>query len=211
MKSEITQTWVWIELSLIFILLPSCFLAGVLPKTMIMPSLWAVFGYAVFRLRREGVSLRGEGVRLRELKKVAGRFALIAPAIILIALLFYPDRLFDFVRKEPVLWVLIMVAYPIVSVWVQEMVFRRWFYYRYRHLFATKSTFILANAALFSYAHIVFLNPVALLLSFLGGILFALTYLNSRSLLLVSIEHALYGNLLFTIGLGSFFYHGTAP
>ncbi len=41
-----------------------------------------------------------------------------------------------------------------------------------------------------------------------GGWLFADTYRQSRSLWLVCLEHALYGDLIFTIGLGTFFYHG---
>ena len=209
MKKEMKLVAYWIELSLIFIMLPSLFLTDMVQKGMIMPSLWAAFGYVAFHLWRNGIPLNENGLRKRELKQMAGRFAVIAPFILLIAFLFYPDHLFDFVRKEPVLWALIMVGYPLVSVWVQEVVFRRWFHYRYRKLFANKPLFIITNAALFAYAHVVFLNPLAVLLSFLGGLMFALTYLRSRSLLLVTIEHALYGNLLFTIGLGSFFYHGT--
>jgi hypothetical protein len=47
-----------------------------------------------------------------------------------------------------------------------------------------------------------------MILTFFGGYLFAYTYAKTRSLLLVSIEHALYGCLLYTIGLGRFFYTG---
>ncbi|WP_423804206.1 hypothetical protein [Nitrosomonas nitrosa] len=43
--------------------------------------------------------------------------------------------------------------------------------------------------------------------TFVGGIMFAYTYHRHRSLLLASIEHALYGCFVFTIGLGWFFYH----
>ena len=41
----------------------------------------------------------------------------------------------------------------------------------------------------------------------LGGWLFARRYQRTRSLLTVSVEHALYGVLIFTIGLGDLFYH----
>ncbi|HXB22539.1 MAG TPA: hypothetical protein VNV88_14225 [Candidatus Solibacter sp.] len=44
--------------------------------------------------------------------------------------------------------------------------------------------------------------------STIGGLLFALTYQQSGSLLLACIEHAIFGNFIFTIGLGQFFYHG---
>ncbi|MEU4707697.1 hypothetical protein AB0G00_14815 [Nocardia salmonicida] len=42
------------------------------------------------------------------------------------------------------------------------------------------------------------------------GVLFATRYQRTRSLLTTSVEHALYGILMFTIGLGDFFYHGAA-
>jgi membrane protease YdiL (CAAX protease family) len=60
----------------------------------------------------------------------------------------------------------------------------------------------------FCYAHIFYLNPVAVLLTLVGGILFAHTYLKSGSLWVSSMEHALYGNFAFTIGLGYYIYSG---
>jgi membrane protease YdiL (CAAX protease family) len=45
-------------------------------------------------------------------------------------------------------------------------------------------------------------------MTLVGGLLFAHTYWKTRSLLVSAIEHALYGCLLYTIGLGRFFYHG---
>lgn len=36
------------------------------------------------------------------------------------------------------------------------------------------------------------------------------TYRRARSLLAASIEHALYGMLVFSVGLGRFFFHGTS-
>jgi membrane protease YdiL (CAAX protease family) len=45
-------------------------------------------------------------------------------------------------------------------------------------------------------------NSLVMLLTFLGGILFAITFHKTRSTLLVSIEHAIYGIWLFTVGMG---------
>jgi membrane protease YdiL (CAAX protease family) len=64
------------------------------------------------------------------------------------------------------------------------------------------------NAISFSLAHLFYSNWVALLLSFLGGYLFAWRYHRSQSLPLVSLEHALWGDFLFTVGLGWYFYSG---
>ena len=44
-------------------------------------------------------------------------------------------------------------------------------------------------------------------LATIGGLLFAATYERRRSTLLVSIEHGLYGDFIFTVGLGGLFYN----
>jgi CAAX protease family protein len=62
------------------------------------------------------------------------------------------------------------------------------------------------NAALFAFAHIIFRNRVAVIGAFFAGLLWATTYLGSKSLRVVSLEHALYGNFLFTLGMGHYVY-----
>ena len=69
---------------------------------------------------------------------------------------------------------------------------------------------IVINALLFGWAHMLYGNWLAIVLSGIGGALFMDTYLRTRSVRLVCIEHALYGNLIFTIGLGEYFYSGWA-
>ena len=49
----------------------------------------------------------------------------------------------------------------------------------------------------------VFKNSLVLALTFLGGLLFAFTFYKTKSTLMVSIEHAIYGCWLFTVGMGS--------
>jgi membrane protease YdiL (CAAX protease family) len=68
---------------------------------------------------------------------------------------------------------------------------------------------IVASAAAFAFLHIIFHNSLAMALTFVGGLLFAARYAQTRSLATSSVEHALYGCWLFTVGLGQFFYHGT--
>ena len=57
-------------------------------------------------------------------------------------------------------------------------------------------------------AVVVFRNVLSVVLTLVGGWLFARRYQRTRSLLAVSVEHALYGVLAFTVGLGALFYHG---
>jgi hypothetical protein len=42
----------------------------------------------------------------------------------------------------------------------------------------------------------------------MGGVLFSKTWEDTGSLFLVSLEHALYGCWIFTLGLGEWFYEG---
>ncbi|HET6984641.1 MAG TPA: hypothetical protein VFI53_21025 [Myxococcaceae bacterium] len=51
-------------------------------------------------------------------------------------------------------------------------------------------------------------NGLALALTLLGGWMFSRTYLRTRSLVATAVEHAAYGCLLFTVGLGRWFVTG---
>ncbi len=68
---------------------------------------------------------------------------------------------------------------------------------------------IIMSAVLFSLAHLVFNNWQALVLTAIGGLMLAYTYHRSKSVICVSFEHAIWGNLSFTIGLGEYFSGGT--
>jgi membrane protease YdiL (CAAX protease family) len=68
---------------------------------------------------------------------------------------------------------------------------------------------ILASAAAFAFLHIVFRNSLAMALTVAGGLLFAARYSETGSLATSSVEHALYGCWLFTVGLGQYFNQGT--
>jgi len=123
--------------------------------------------------------------------------------------LFAPQLLFSLVRHAPGVWALVMVLYPLVSVYPQELFYRAFFFHRYQPLFRSEWTLIFANACAFAFVHIIFGNWLAVGLCVVGGLLFALTYHYSGSFLLTCIDHALFGNFIFTVGLGHFFYHGS--
>lgn len=138
------------------------------------------------------------------------RFAILAPLLALAVLLLDPAHFLDLPRHRPLLWALIMVLYPALSVVPQELIYRRFLFHRYAALLPGTRSRIAASAAAFGFAHVIFLNPWAVLLAGIGGALFASTYARTGSLRACSIEHALYGCLVFTIGLGRFFYTGAA-
>jgi CAAX protease family protein len=118
-------------------------------------------------------------------------------------------ELFSLPRINPRLWAIIMVFYPMVSVWPQELLYRAFFFHRYQRILARPLMRVLASAFAFGFMHIIFMNPIAPALCLLGGVLFAQTYQRTQSTFAASFEHALYGGWVFTVGLGSFFYGGT--
>jgi hypothetical protein len=137
------------------------------------------------------------------------RFVLAAILLGCYVMVFEPEILLNFPRYRTFLWAMVMIMYPLFSVIPQGITHRAFLFHRYRVIFKGWPM-VLVSAAAFSYMHIVFKNPLALLLTFVGGILFAKTYKDSNSLLISLVEHALYGNYLFTIGLGKYLYLGTA-
>nr|WP_284041157.1 CPBP family intramembrane glutamic endopeptidase [Jejuia spongiicola] len=96
-----------------------------------------------------------------------------------------------------------MFFYSFFSVYPQELIYRTFYFKRYHDIFKNKYLFIFINAIVFSLGHIFFKNSLVLALTFLGGLLFAFTFYKTKSTLMVSIEHAIYGCWLFTVGMGS--------
>ncbi|WP_460219149.1 CPBP family intramembrane glutamic endopeptidase [Psychroserpens sp. MEBiC05023] len=113
------------------------------------------------------------------------------------------QNLFVVILNKPLLWLMILFIYSFFSVYPQELIYRTFFFQRYQSLFKDQRLFFVINAALFSLAHIFFGNGLVMILTFIGGLLFAFTFQNTKSTLLVSIEHAIYGCWLFTVGMGA--------
>ena len=117
-------------------------------------------------------------------------------------LIFDSKNLFIMPINKTLVWAIILFVYSFFSVYPQELIYRTFFFQRYQTLFKSETLFMLLNAALFSLAHLFFRNTLVIILTFIGGVLFALTFKKTKSTLLVSIEHAIYGCWLFTVGMG---------
>ena len=115
------------------------------------------------------------------------------------------SALFYLPRHQPLIWLTLIWTYTFFSVSAQEFVFRVFLFHRYRSLFPSRALLILASAATFSWAHALYGNSLALAISFVGGLMFSFSYMQTGSWLLVVFEHALWGNWLFTVGLGRYF------
>jgi membrane protease YdiL (CAAX protease family) len=206
-----SKTYLAFELGILFIAVPAAMALRVLPRAPIPVLLVAACACAVVLLRDptfDSVQLWNVPGALAHARSMLLLFTVLAAALAGLAVWLTPHTLFDFVRRQPRLWALVMVFYPLLSVYPQEIVYRAFFFHRYASLFPSPLACVAASAALFAFGHVFFPRPwVAIGLTAAGGLLFGYHYAQSRSLLLASIEHALFGQVLFTVGLGRFFYH----
>jgi membrane protease YdiL (CAAX protease family) len=203
--------------SRIFLALECGFLFVVLPllisfhpaRWLVASTLWGAVAYGTFILSHmPGFSWRQEG---RGVALSPGDFKIIIIRLVLstlamIALTAHVDRsmLFAFPLQRPGVWAAIMLLYPLLSALPQELLFRSFFFRRYTPLFPG-NVLLAVSAFAFSFGHILFHNPISLILSAICGLFLGWSYRRHASLKKVVLEHALYGDMVFTIGLGIYF------
>lgn len=205
----------WAEFLALFLGIPALMVL-VLPPAAMWPVMFAATGLSFLLLHRDGgFSWRGALAPpsatgwLWTAAVAAACLALGAAVVALSA----PDALFVLPLKAAGLWATIMLLYPPLSALPQEIIFRTLFFARYARLFPTTAAAVAANGVVFGLAHAFLGNWVAVVLSGLGGAVFALAYLKAgprRGLWTVTAMHAAAGCALFTAGMGVFLYHGFA-
>lgn len=200
-----------VEFLLLFVALPLGYRFSPRPIPP-LPVLWAAALYCYWQLRRDATFspalLWNSQAARAQLPSILLCFLVCAALVWLAVRLIAPDLLFSFVRATPGFWALVMILYPVLSVYPQGIIYRSFLMHRYASLFPSQLVLIVVSAAAFAFMHIIFRNPLAVTLTFAGGLLFAWRYKVTGSLFTSSLEHALYGCWLFTIGLGQYFYHG---
>jgi membrane protease YdiL (CAAX protease family) len=200
-----------LEIAVVFILVPLLLYYRLIPNAPI-PFLIVLALAAWFMLRRDAAfdrsHLTNTAALGRYLAPVLLRSAALCAVLGLAVWRLAPHLLFTFVKAAPAFWALVMFLYPLLSVYPQELIFRAYFFERYQPLFGAGWVMVGASALAFGFMHIALGNWLSVVLSAIGGFLFAMTYHQSGSLVLACIEHAIFGNFIFTIGLGQFFYHG---
>ncbi|NJK93906.1 MAG: CPBP family intramembrane metalloprotease, partial [Bacteroidales bacterium] len=60
----------------------------------------------------------------------------------------------------------------------------------------------------FSFAHIFYLNRISLILTLIQGFYLAYLYFKTQNFIFVALLHSFYGVLVFTVGLGQYFWVG---
>src|SRR5208337_1405748 len=154
----------------------------------------------------------------RDVFSILALFALCGGALTIFAYERYPQSFLSFPRSNTSLWLLVMAFYPLISVTTQELVYRVFFFHPYAAALNGAGWLAIAvNAMLFATMHAILFASrgsmfhwEAVTFSLIGGLIFAYRFVKTRSLLAVWLEHALYGDLIFTIGLGRFFFTGVA-
>ena len=181
---------------------------------LIIPVLLLVCVYCIIIYCIENKNFSSEfkkifNININILIRIIIRWIFASLILLIITFYFFNEKFFIIQNNKPeILWK-IMILYPIFSALPQEFIFCKFFFYRYKSIFKSDNNLVISSALFFAITHILFLNFIAPILSFIGGLLFANTYNKHRSLLLVSLEHGLYGNTLFFIGLGWYFWGGS--
>lgn len=178
-----------------------------------LPVLWSMaflaFVFWQKKRRQQGPDTWGWAHWNRhEIKKILGRFVLIVMIVGLATWALNPGTLFSLMRRDWRLWSAVMLLYPVLSVLPQELIYRGFLFERYGGLTKSPVISMLMSAVSFALAHFFLKNWIAPGMAFIGGLLLADTYARTRSITLVTLEHALYGDFVFTVGLGQYFYHG---
>ena len=202
--------WLTAELILLYVSIPVIiiFTEDIFP---LIPTILVITGFII-------VVLRLQGWHYRELLILGPRqswtnmlvlFLVFVGVWTAVVLLWFPENFLEFPTTMPGLWLMVIVLYPLVSAFPQEILYRTYFFRRYPDFFENnKWLIIILSGTLFMWGHLLFMNPIALGATLAGGLIIAWRYYHTRSVLLASVEHALYGNLFFTLGLGQFLYSG---
>lgn len=140
-----------------------------------------------------------------ELKKSIPRLIILSVLLIWFTWWIFPDLLLYYPRENFEKYLITFFLYPLASVIPQELIYRVYFFHRYRTLVPERFLLMLSNAIIFSLTHWIYANWVAPIATFLVSWIFIYSYLKSKSLLNVSLEHYIYGLIMFTIGFGYFF------
>ena len=202
-----------LEFALIFVGLP--LLAGwqgqllrrwVIPQLLLLAGIFLVLLWRDPSFDRQQMRAIPRDWR-RSLLRIVASFVLGGAAVLYLAWRSGVD-LFSFPRERPFLWLLVLLLYPLLSALPQEVIFRAFLFHRYRRLFTDPRVMMLVSASAFALAHLQLGNLLAPGLTFLGGLLFAYTFGTTRSMPMATLEHGLWGDWLFTVGLGVYFYGG---
>ncbi|MEG9883910.1 MAG: CPBP family intramembrane glutamic endopeptidase [Hyphomicrobiales bacterium] len=186
-------------------------MAMVLPPVLMFPMLFTMTAVGVALLHgTDGFDWRDLACGSRGVDwPLLGAFTLIAAVMTAgLTRLLNPQGFLFLALHNPWFLALILILYPVMSALPQELIFRVLFFRRYGSLQPGPKIGIVLNAALFSLAHLMYWNWTVIAVTFAGGLVCAWIYEIRRNFIEAVLVHAIAGELIFTMGLGSLFYSG---
>ncbi|WP_421905647.1 CPBP family intramembrane glutamic endopeptidase [Mameliella sp.] len=209
--SEARRLWLRVEFACFFVVIPAV-IALAFPADMMFPLLFGFTALGVVLLHvSPGFAWRSLGIGAAKVDwwLVAGFAAVTAITGYVVLRLTAPESAFALIRINPALMLMIAALYPFLSALPQELVFRPLFFRRYGGLLpgGTWPPLVL-NAALFSFAHLMYWSWIVAGMTFFGGLAFAWSYERRGSFAEAVLLHSIAGVILFALGLGVFFYSG---
>lgn len=212
-KIPLPKIWLGTEWLILFFGVPLAISQGWIPLSGALSKLGLLLAAALacfFYLRRDktfGNSRLGGLGKIKLIwRELLIRILLCALLLLAGCYLLIPEMLFAFVKNNPRVWLMVFVLYPCLSAWPQELIYRAFMFQRYAKLFGGKLGMVAASSVAFAFLHVIYLSWVSMLLTLIAGYVFSLNYKKTGHLGTVALEHAIYGNLVFTIGMGVFFY-----
>ncbi len=203
------RIYLCIEFTLLFFGIPTWIYLDqdfIHPSIIILPVLAFIF----ILLRRNSDFKWRELIRWHVSRKVlyANALFIVLAALLMLGYVYYFERenLFNLPRANIWLYLAMCLFYPVFSAFGQEIIYRTFLSRRYSAILQRGWQFVLASGLTFSFMHIVYYNPVSLILTFMGGIYFALNYQFTRSVLFTSVLHGIFGIMMFGVGLGQYFW-----
>jgi membrane protease YdiL (CAAX protease family) len=193
-----------LELTVLFIIMPLLYATDMLPVHKVVPLVGLLIYCAIILLVKKAVNPNRFSLAANW-KLIVIRFVVISAVVFLLIRFYLHVDFFANLRENRKLFYMILM-YPLLSALPQEVIFREFFFYRYRALFRHEAVLFTVNVILFAFAHIYFDSWIVMIFTLVGGSIFSLTYIRTRSLLVVSIEHTLYGLMVLSSGLGEYFY-----
>jgi hypothetical protein len=119
------------------------------------------------------------------------------------------ENLFILINERPRIMIIIILFYPWVSALPQELLFRSLYFERYKSILPQSLGWAMTlNAAIFSFAHLMYWSWIVAVITFLGGLSFARSYMQHKNFPEAFLNHSIAGIILFAFGMGSYFYSG---
>ena len=192
----------WIELSILYIISPLLIALNLID----LKYRWLLFAitflYIASLIKSFKPTLKDFKIIGFEISKLLKWLLLYALGVIIIVLLLYFEGIIT--SKLSIIYLVVFIAYPLISAPIQELFFRSFYFYRYSNLI-NQSIIIFLNILLFAFYHKIYGGWISVVLSFIGGIIITFIYLKNNSFWWACFCHGIFGVMVFFLGLGKYF------